>query len=476
MVDPFDVFKAFFNQRFGKSLAVKGTPGTGKTTFCLELASQLIETQPIMYLSSRFTDEPLKDSFPFVEDISYRFNPGKMDSVKSLKYVNTDHLSKLEKTLEEKSSIGRIVFDISEVLPELNSIYKFVDKNIDLGPIVILDSIEALAEKYGMEADYLFSVLQNDIVEKSGAGIILILESTGDERLEYYCDGVVSLKNELQSNYITRSLRIEKLRGLSIGSIPVFAHSLLNGRFNLMQQLNVEYPKTNVPMPQTGKFMENFINIGDEELAKLLPEGSSSIEMGSIILIHRVVNSDMTGIASSLMKNIMLRNALGNGHGVMDATSSSYITSKILKMTTDSKYTSNYVKVNTTSSVDGNIMLIQGKDIMADFSNQKIANALAGSKSPNMYIFSTDMLNFIYGDGFIGDFLHVINELRNSGIVILIVEDQIYKKLGHYANSIIHILDMDGLVYINTGKRTQYGIEVANSKDAWPSIKLIESV
>ena len=152
MADPFDVFKAFFNQRFGKSLAVKGNPGTGKTTFCLELAAQMIGIQPVMYLSSRFTDEPLKDQFPFIEEISYRFDPSKYTAIKTLKYVNTDHLEKLEKSMEEKTSMGRIVFDISEVLPEMNSIYKFVDKNIDLGPIVILDSIEALAEKYGMEA------------------------------------------------------------------------------------------------------------------------------------------------------------------------------------------------------------------------------------------------------------------------------------------------------------------------------------
>ena len=95
MADPFDVFKAFFNQRFGKSLAVKGNPGTGKTTFCLELASKMIGIQPVMYLSSRFTDEPLKDQFPFIEEVSYRFDPAKYAAHKTLKYVNTDHLEKL---------------------------------------------------------------------------------------------------------------------------------------------------------------------------------------------------------------------------------------------------------------------------------------------------------------------------------------------------------------------------------------------
>ena len=48
--------------------------------------------------------------------------------------------------MEEKTSMGRIVFDISEVLPELNSIYKFVDKNIDLGDIALFDIIEGASE------------------------------------------------------------------------------------------------------------------------------------------------------------------------------------------------------------------------------------------------------------------------------------------------------------------------------------------
>ena len=115
MADPFDVFKAFFNQRFGKSLAVKGNPGTGKTTFCLELASQMIGIQPVMYLSSRFTDEPLKDQFPFIEEISYRFDPSKYTAMKTVKYVNTDHLEKLEKSMEEKTSMGwiPIIWDAS---------------------------------------------------------------------------------------------------------------------------------------------------------------------------------------------------------------------------------------------------------------------------------------------------------------------------------------------------------------------------
>ena len=477
MADPFDVFKAFFNQRFGKSLAVKGNPGTGKTTFCLELASQMIGIQPVMYLSSRFTDEPLKDQFPFIEEVSYRFDPAKYAAHKTLKYVNTDHLEKLEKSMEEKTSMGRIVFDISEVLPELNSIYKFVDKNIDLGPIVILDSIEALAEKYGMEADYLFSVLQNDIVEKSGAGIIMVLESTGNERLEYYCDGVISLKSEPIANYITRSMKIEKLRGLSIGSIPVFSHSLLNGRFNLFPHLDVQYPKVQVPMEKSEEPTFNFINIGDGELAKILPENSASIEIGSVIMIHKTQVSDMTGLANSLIKNTMIRRALANGHGVLDATSGSYETAKLLNLTTEPEYRSRYVRADTSENGDNTTKLTQvGKSIRADFSMENIQKVMGDSGNTNMYFFSTDLLNFIYVEGFIGEFLHVINDLRNNGVIVLVTEDQTYRKLGHFSNTTIHILDLDGMVFTNTGRNEQYGVEVVNEPGKWPSIKLIEVV
>ena len=40
------------------------------------------------------------------------------------------------------------------------------------------------------------------------------------------------------------------------------------------------------------------------------------------------------------MKNILIRNALGNELGVIDITSSSYVTSKILRMTTEPQYIS----------------------------------------------------------------------------------------------------------------------------------------
>ena len=102
MIDQFERFQEFFNQKFGKSLIIKGRPGTGKTTFSLELASKLYESQPIHFLSSRFNDEPLKDAFPFIDKISYRINKEAFTYTDEFQYVSTDSLKKLEKLLEEK--------------------------------------------------------------------------------------------------------------------------------------------------------------------------------------------------------------------------------------------------------------------------------------------------------------------------------------------------------------------------------------
>ena len=64
----------------------------------------------------------------------------------------------------------------------------------------------------------------------------------------------------------------------------------------------------------------------------------------------------------------------------------------------------------------------------------------------------------------------------NNGVIVLVTEDQTYRKLGHFSNTTIHILDLDGMVFTNTGRNEQYGVEVVNEPGKWPSIKLIEVV
>ncbi|MHB1440996.1 MAG: gas vesicle protein GvpD P-loop domain-containing protein [Cuniculiplasma sp.] len=482
MIDQFERFQEFFNQKFGKSLIIKGRPGTGKTTFSLELASKLYESQPIHFLSSRFNDEPLKDAFPFIDKISYRINKEAFTYTDEFQYVSTDSLKKLEKLLEEKNlnseftGSSGLIFDIKEVIPELNAIYSFVEKNFDLGPVVILDSIEAIAQKYSIDETTLFSILQNDLVEKSGAGLIVVLESTQHDKLEYFSDGVISLSMEIDRNYMIRYMRVEKLRGLSLGSTPFFSYSLLNGRFTLFPIISVSYPTEKLPsMPSKGE-NPGSVSMGVEAIAKVMPQNKSSVDVGSLVLIHRTEISDRTDIAVNLIKNSLIRQTISEGRGVIDVSSSSYETSKILNDIAEPDVLKHYITAKTTKRTDSSIINLEGHKMTEDFNNEAIEYFTGASKKPNVYIFSTDFLNFTYGESFIGDFLTILNEIRLTGTVFMICDEDFFKKLSHHATFTLHLRDKDGFIFLNSGGNKHFSVQTVIDEYGWPSYDLIESV
>lgn len=482
MNEAFEIFKTFFNQKYGKSLVIKGSPGSGKTTFSLELAAKLLETQPIHYLSSRFTDEPLKENFDFIDKISYRMKQRESEGQRDLKYVSTDSLKKLEGIIEQNNMkndsdfSGGLVFDITEVIPEIDEIYRFVERNIDKGPVIILDSIEALAEKYHIDPTLIFSVFQNDLVEKSGAGLVVVLESTGNEKLEYYSDGVISLNSKIVQNYLVRKLRIEKLRGISIGSLPIYSYTLLNGRFSIFDSLYLDYPKKKIGMPSVEQQEEQKVPLGNEEIGKLLPHGDTSVDLGSIVLFHRNTISDRTEMAVNLVKNTLIRTTIADGRGAMDISSSSYETLRVMMSTTDPDYLTHYITAEKTKRTSQFIINLEGKSILQDFPMEVIEFFMASSKRPNVYIFSTDFLNFTYGDNFEGELLSLINELRVTGIIVIISDDNYYRKLSHYAYLTVHFIDVEGCIYLNTGSNDHFAIETITDKNGWTNYKLTKTV
>src|SRR3989449_486526 len=101
-------------------------------------------------------------------------------------------------------------------LPELEAAYDFVDDRIPARSLVLIDSIDALAEHYGIPAGRLITVLQKDLVEGSKQNVLYVLESSGETRLDYLGDGVVSLASTDHQGRRLRVLTIEKLRGQQI--------------------------------------------------------------------------------------------------------------------------------------------------------------------------------------------------------------------------------------------------------------------
>jgi GvpD gas vesicle protein. len=197
----------FFGQKFGKSLVVKGRPGAGKTTFALGYLEGVLKEVPVCYLSSRFSDDSLFQPFPWLKDVSIRnmSNGNHGETVN----VSKESLQKLERMIEEgqiSSSINKgLILNISDLLPEIRSMYEFVDRNYGNSPLIVIDSMEALSEKYDMSSLTLFSVIHSDLVERSGANLIIILEAKENQKLEYFSDGVVSMDYFVESDFLVRN-------------------------------------------------------------------------------------------------------------------------------------------------------------------------------------------------------------------------------------------------------------------------------
>ncbi|MCU0861869.1 MAG: DUF2075 domain-containing protein, partial [Methanomassiliicoccales archaeon] len=214
----------FFRAAGGHSLLIKGDAGTGKTTLALQLIEELSEEQPDYYLSTRVSDEALYRQFPWLEEKAKRNDIlkagkaflsktkapsfrgmedyqhdstlrvakdllrvlGKSDS--SSPMVVRSELMKLEGQIEsgegdeseamsgEMTDDG-VVLDIGVMLPELELAYDMAEANLPNKTFIVLDSIDALSEHYGISSQKIMNTLQKDLVEHSGTNIAYVMET-----------------------------------------------------------------------------------------------------------------------------------------------------------------------------------------------------------------------------------------------------------------------------------------------------------
>src|SRR3989449_436896 len=153
-------------------------------------------------------------------------------------------------------------------LPELEAAYDFVDDRIPARSLVLIDSIDALAEHYGIPAGRLITVLQKDLVEGSKQNVLYVLESSGETRLDYLGDGVVSLASTDHQGRRLRVLTIEKLRGQQIQQHR-YLYTLDGGRltaFDIREEVRPVKPQLWRPVKDLSK---DAVSFGLEPLDRL---------------------------------------------------------------------------------------------------------------------------------------------------------------------------------------------------------------
>src|SRR5512137_2849747 len=189
----------FLSGQGGHSLIVRGMAGTGKTTLALQTIEELAAVQQSYYMSTRVSDQSLFNQFPWLLD---KVKEGEILKARKKVKKKADSEQQVEKILlglaaikgemkGEKAKAPRkelmrlqgviesggeesvaeptgeqeITVTIGPAMPEIEMAYDVVDRALPDRTLVVIDSIDALAEKYGVPASKIINTLQRDLVE-----------------------------------------------------------------------------------------------------------------------------------------------------------------------------------------------------------------------------------------------------------------------------------------------------------------------
>ncbi len=305
----------FFSEESSRSLLVKGVAGTGKTTFALQLLEELRDIEHSMYVTTRVSDEALYSQFKWLKDKEWRdrlvdssrgFLRALASENASVERVDTRvegakaFLKSVHPSTEARTMVDRrflrTVFKGAS-LDEIENIYDRVQSKLPARCFIVIDSIDALAERYDVPHGKLLTALQKDLVENSNTSMVIVSERSSDTTLDYYVDGVVTMHQGTADGRRFREMSIEKLRGLSIGQSR-YPYTLLGGRFKhfepFMSKVEMMH-KTHDPIAdsQGSKFQEGYFSTGNRDLDSLVGGGYPK---GSFVLIELGDNVPQFGV------------------------------------------------------------------------------------------------------------------------------------------------------------------------------------
>ncbi|MFO7793052.1 MAG: gas vesicle protein GvpD P-loop domain-containing protein [Candidatus Saliniplasma sp.] len=332
--------KRFFDSEHGRSLMIKGKAGTGKSILSLSILDVMGDIENSFYLSTRVANDSLYSQFNWLKDKEWRENliDASMDFLQVLskdqdlrhfrarkedvvdkvetakKMLSTMRGGKEGWRLETPEHVSRSMLNTisnSDDLIEIREIYNRVEKRLPESSLIIIDSLEAIIERYDIEARLLIKTLQKDLVERSGVNLVLVIEEEGPTKWDYLVDGYITMREDEFKGRRIRQIHLNKLRGERIMR-PVYLFTLDNSLFRsfdpLTDELSIIDPKElpiNDEESDSRYEKENSFSTGSRQLDELLGFG---LTQGSFILLEideSVPLSGKTDIIGPLMLNFL---------------------------------------------------------------------------------------------------------------------------------------------------------------------------
>jgi KaiC/GvpD/RAD55 family RecA-like ATPase len=476
----------FLSSPGGHSLIVRGMAGTGKTTLALQMIEELAQLQQSYYMSTRVSDHSLFNQFPWLMD---KVKEGeilkarkrlrkKADSEMQVEKIllglaaikgemkgekvksSRAELRRLEGNIEsggdetspaEPSGENELTVTVGSMMPEIEMAYDVVDKALPERTLIIIDSIDALAEKYGVSPSRLINALQKDLVEGSGTNVVYVLE-TPDPLLDYLGDGVLYLSLDSTTGRRIREMDLLKLRGCEIRQ-PKYVYTLLGGRVRTCEYSRYakpESPKMLEPIPSSN---DKCMSTGNIELDEMLEGG---LRKGTIALIE--LSPGVPVVSSAQIENAIICNFASQGHGVAwmptKKTGSDTAREELLGFITPETFDKNVRILEphaASESPKDYSMTLEGGDVKVDIKWQDLQYALRDTEPPYLAIIGFDSLESVYGPGVLDGMMDFLTSLlNNDGILVATVTPSVRStsRLSDLAHTHVRIDKTSGVTVI----------------------------
>ncbi|MDD1773206.1 MAG: hypothetical protein LUQ14_01105 [Methanomassiliicoccales archaeon] len=422
---PSEIFD-FFTHEGGHSLIVRGNAGTGKTTFALQIIEDISAIERSFYLSTRVSDVSLFAQFPWLKGKIERGEASSRPLISETVAGGEGHgrrrteLSNLRGLGEtSESQDGLMSVSIGRDLGELEAVYDTLGKNLPAKSLIVFDSIDALAEKYGETCARLILTVQSDIVEGYGANVLFVLESA-DPQLDYLGDGVLVLKSTDYQGRRIREMEISKLRGCEIGQ-PKYLFTLKGGKVTSFgHDFSEEFSSSNAWSPI--KDPSDRVSWGIKDLDRLLLDG---LEKGSIVLME--IGYGVPATVSSAIECSLVANFASLKRGVMwiplRKASAESARNHIVRMLPKDEF-DRFVRIPEKATQMGTaserfVLPVEGTTALADFSWQGLAFSLRDAGMPFLSLMGFDTMESIYGNHVMDQLTdHLLSVRRNNGVFV----------------------------------------------------------
>ncbi|OGS66659.1 MAG: hypothetical protein A3K59_10280 [Euryarchaeota archaeon RBG_19FT_COMBO_69_17] len=460
----------FFNQPGGHSLIVKGPAGTGKTTFALQLTEELGEVAASHYLSARVSDESLFNQFAWLRE---RLKPsglqtGLKPSAGGTK-VTRSALDQLEGNIEkgeesdeerpaDEGTSGADVRDgfiditLGYDLPEIEAAYDFVNERLPSRSLALIDSIDALAEHYGITASKLINVLQRDLVEGSKQNVVYVLEGSGETRLDYLGDGVLSLASTEHEGRRLRVMTIEKLRGQQVRQHR-YLYTLDAGRltaFKIPLRSKTGKPQRWRPIPDPSK---EALSTGMAALDSLI----GGFVPGRVLAF--VIANDVPSDYVDALRTSMISNFVALGRGVAHVPPRKGTVDYLREIAVpylDPVAFDAHVRVFETASLGGaeqspNALPLEGHQPETDLKWSNVEYRLPHSGRPFLALMAFDTLESVYGEKVLEQMPGVLASVRRARDVFVgfaTPKSVSAPKLSNLASVVLHVDSIQGSVVV----------------------------